>query len=154
MLFRSVLRHKPDGVFLSNGPGDPAATGVYAVPTIKALIASGVPIFGICLGHQMLAIALGARTEKLARGHRGANHPVKDLATATQPHVILRDMAQMSSFSLWLSYQALEQSQRTASLQAHQLVLIADQTMRPQLDQGYRAITASQQRQATPSQVR
>ena len=76
-----VLRHKPDGVFLSNGPGDPAATGVYAVPTIKALIASGVPIFGICLGHQMLAIALGARTEKLARGHRGANHPVKDLAT-------------------------------------------------------------------------
>ena len=76
-----VLRHKPDGIFLSNGPGDPAATGVYAVPTIRALVASGTPLFGICLGHQMLALALGARTEKMHRGHRGANHPVKDLAT-------------------------------------------------------------------------
>jgi len=76
-----VLRHKPDGVFLSNGPGDPAATGVYAVPTIQGLLASGKPVFGICLGHQMLALALGGRTEKMARGHRGANHPVKDLAT-------------------------------------------------------------------------
>jgi carbamoyl-phosphate synthase small subunit len=76
-----VLRHKPDGIFLSNGPGDPAATGVYAVPTIKALIDSGKPVFGICLGHQMLALALGGRTEKMARGHRGANHPVKDLET-------------------------------------------------------------------------
>jgi carbamoyl-phosphate synthase small subunit len=76
-----VLRHKPDGVFLSNGPGDPAATGAYAVPTIKQLVASRVPLFGICLGHQMLALALGARTVKMPRGHRGANHPVKDLAT-------------------------------------------------------------------------
>ncbi|MBC8792187.1 MAG: carbamoyl phosphate synthase small subunit [Tagaea sp. CACIAM 22H2] len=76
-----VLRHKPDGVFLSNGPGDPAATGVYAVPTIKALLDKKLPIFGICLGHQMMALALGAKTTKLPRGHRGANHPVKDLDT-------------------------------------------------------------------------
>ena len=76
-----VMRHKPDGVFLSNGPGDPAATGEYAVPTIQGLIETGVPMFGICLGHQMLALALGARTEKMHQGHRGANHPVKDLAT-------------------------------------------------------------------------
>ena len=76
-----VLRHEPDGVFLSNGPGDPAATGTYAVPTIQGVLAAGVPIFGICLGHQMLALALGARTEKMHFGHRGANHPVKDLET-------------------------------------------------------------------------
>jgi len=76
-----VMRHKPDGVFLSNGPGDPAATGEYAVPTIRALLDTGVPMFGICLGHQMLSLALGARTTKMERGHRGANHPVKDLAT-------------------------------------------------------------------------
>jgi carbamoyl-phosphate synthase small subunit len=76
-----ILRHKPDGVFLSNGPGDPAATGVYAVPAIKGVLASGTPVFGICLGHQLLALALGGRTEKLARGHRGANHPVKDIST-------------------------------------------------------------------------
>ena len=76
-----VLRHQPDGVFLSNGPGDPAATGTYAVPTIQGVLAAGVPIFGICLGHQMLALALGARTEKMHFGHRGANHPVKDLET-------------------------------------------------------------------------
>jgi carbamoyl-phosphate synthase small subunit len=76
-----VLRHRPDGVFLSNGPGDPAATGVYAVPVLRELIASGKPIFGICLGHQLLALALGATTRKMARGHRGANHPVKDLLT-------------------------------------------------------------------------
>ena len=76
-----VMRHKPDGVFLSNGPGDPAATGAYAVPTIRGLMDTGVPMFGICLGHQMLALALGGRTEKMPRGHRGANHPVKDLAT-------------------------------------------------------------------------
>ena len=77
-----VLRHSPDGVFLSNGPGDPAATGEYAVPAIKGVLASGVPLFGICLGHQMLALALGARTAKMHFGHRGANHPVKDLSTA------------------------------------------------------------------------
>ncbi len=76
-----VLSHKPDGVFLSNGPGDPAATGTYAVPTIRGLLDRGLPMFGICLGHQMLSLALGGRTEKMPRGHRGANHPVKDLAT-------------------------------------------------------------------------
>jgi len=76
-----VLRHKPDGIFLSNGPGDPAATGQYAVPMLKELIPNGTPIFGICLGHQLLALALGGKTEKMATGHRGANHPVKDLAT-------------------------------------------------------------------------
>ena len=76
-----ILRHQPDGIFLSNGPGDPAATGDYAVPVLRELIATGTPIFGICLGHQMLALALGGRTRKMDTGHRGANHPVKDLAT-------------------------------------------------------------------------
>jgi len=72
---------KPDGVFLSNGPGDPAATGEYAVPVIRALIDAGLPTFGICLGHQMLGIAVGGRTMKMHQGHHGANHPVKDLTT-------------------------------------------------------------------------
>jgi carbamoyl-phosphate synthase small subunit len=76
-----ILRHAPDGVFLSNGPGDPAATGIYAVPAIQGVMAAGVPVFGICLGHQLLALALGGRTYKLDRGHRGANQPVQDLAT-------------------------------------------------------------------------
>jgi len=76
-----ILRHNPDGVFLSNGPGDPAATAAYAVPAIRGVMEAGIPIFGICLGHQLLAHALGAKTYKLARGHRGANQPVKDLAT-------------------------------------------------------------------------
>ena len=76
-----VLRHRPDGIFLSNGPGDPSATGLYAVPVIRQLLKFGVPIFGICLGHQLLALALGARTEKMHLGHRGANHPVKNLET-------------------------------------------------------------------------
>ncbi len=76
-----ILRRRPDGVFLSNGPGDPAATGAYAVPIVKELLVSGVPIFGICLGHQILALALGAKTGKMHLGHRGANHPVKDLAS-------------------------------------------------------------------------
>jgi carbamoyl-phosphate synthase small subunit len=76
-----IMAHRPDGVFLSNGPGDPAATGVYAVPMVQALLQSGLPIFGICLGHQILALALGASTRKMHLGHRGANHPVKDLAT-------------------------------------------------------------------------
>ncbi|CAN7244581.1 glutamine-hydrolyzing carbamoyl-phosphate synthase small subunit [Phenylobacterium sp. LjRoot219] len=76
-----VLARKPDGVLLSNGPGDPAATGEYAVPEIKKLVESGVPVFGICLGHQMLSLALGAKTAKMEQGHHGANHPVKDLTT-------------------------------------------------------------------------
>jgi carbamoyl-phosphate synthase small subunit len=76
-----VLGCEPDGVFLSNGPGDPAATGEYAVPMIRGVLKSGKPVFGICLGHQMLALALGAKTEKMHHGHRGANHPVKDLKT-------------------------------------------------------------------------
>ena len=76
-----VLSKKPDGVFLSNGPGDPAATGKYSVPTIKAVVDSGVPTFGICLGHQMLGLALGGKTEKMRQGHHGANHPVKDFTT-------------------------------------------------------------------------
>lgn len=76
-----VLDRKPDGVFLSNGPGDPAATGKYAVPQIKKLVDSGLPVFGICLGHQMLGLALGATTTKMHQGHHGANHPVKDYTT-------------------------------------------------------------------------
>jgi carbamoyl-phosphate synthase small subunit len=76
-----VLGLRPDGVFLSNGPGDPAATGDYAVAVIRKLLESGVAMFGICLGHQMLALALGAKTRKMHQGHRGANHPVKDLET-------------------------------------------------------------------------
>ncbi len=76
-----VLAMNPAGIFLSNGPGDPAATGTYAVPEIRKLVASGKPVFGICLGHQMLAIALGAKTMKMHQGHHGANHPVKDYTT-------------------------------------------------------------------------
>ena len=76
-----VLAHNPDGVFLSNGPGDPAATGEYAVPMIKGVLEKDIPVFGICLGHQMLALALGAKTIKMNHGHHGANHPVKDLDT-------------------------------------------------------------------------
>ncbi len=76
-----ILERKPDGVFLSNGPGDPAATGHYAVPVIKMLVESGLPVFGICLGHQLLALALGAKTRKMHQGHHGANHPVKDFTT-------------------------------------------------------------------------
>ncbi len=76
-----ILAHKPDGVFLSNGPGDPEATGEYAVPAIRGVIDAGVPTFGICLGHQMLGLALGGKTLKMHQGHHGANHPVKDLTT-------------------------------------------------------------------------
>jgi carbamoyl-phosphate synthase small subunit len=76
-----ILELKPDGVFLSNGPGDPAATGAYAVPVIQKVIASGTPTFGICLGHQMLGIAVGGKTMKMHQGHHGANHPVKDMTT-------------------------------------------------------------------------
>ena len=76
-----ILRHKPDGVFLSNGPGDPAATTHYSVPAIKAVLDARVPMFGICLGHQILALTLGGKTRKMERGHRGGNQPVKDLTT-------------------------------------------------------------------------
>ena len=77
----TILAMKPDGVFLSNGPGDPAATGSYAANQISTIIDSGLPVFGICIGHQLMALAMGASTKKMERGHRGANHPVKDLAT-------------------------------------------------------------------------
>ena len=76
-----ILRHEPDGIFLSNGPGDPAATGEYAVPVLKELLETGTPMFGICLGHQLLSLAVGGTTTKMTNGHRGANHPVKDLET-------------------------------------------------------------------------
>ncbi len=74
-----ILKLRPDGIFLSNGPGDPAATGKYAIPIIKKLIKNGLPVFGICLGHQLLGLTLGAKTKKMNLGHRGANHPVKNL---------------------------------------------------------------------------
>jgi len=76
-----VIRHRPHGVILSNGPGDPAATGEYAIPMIRGLIDKQLPLFGICLGHQMLGLALGGKTRKMSQGHHGANHPVKDLET-------------------------------------------------------------------------
>ncbi|MEH6526198.1 MAG: glutamine-hydrolyzing carbamoyl-phosphate synthase small subunit [Sneathiella sp.] len=96
--FEEITNLKPDGIFLANGPGDPAATGTYAVPVIRACVESGIPTFGICLGHQMLALALGADTMKMHQGHRGANQPVKDLTTGkveitSQNHgfVVVRD---------------------------------------------------------------
>src|SRR6185295_5468823 len=78
--FEEIMAHEPDGFFLSNGPGDPAATGEYAVPVIQAMLETRKPLFGICLGHQMLALAVGGKTSKMFQGHRGANHPVKRLA--------------------------------------------------------------------------
>jgi carbamoyl-phosphate synthase small subunit len=95
-----IMRHEPDGIFLSNGPGDPAATGEYAVPVLRELIATGRPIFGICLGHQMLALALGGTTRKMDKGHRGANHPVKDNVTGkveitSQNHGFVVDLASL-----------------------------------------------------------
>jgi carbamoyl-phosphate synthase small subunit len=78
-----VLAHEPDGIVLSNGPGDPAATAEYAAPVIRQIIASGTPTFGICLGHQLLALALGGTTRKMDQGHHGANHPVKELANGS-----------------------------------------------------------------------
>ena len=78
--FDDIMAHNPDGLFLSNGPGDPAATGEYAVPVIRQWLETGKPLFGICLGHQMLGLAVGAKTVKMFQGHRGANHPVKRLA--------------------------------------------------------------------------
>ena len=79
MSSENILKYKPHGIFLSNGPGDPAATGKYAIPLIKKLINKNIPIFGICLGHQLLGLALNAKTKKMKLGHRGANHPVKNL---------------------------------------------------------------------------
>jgi carbamoyl-phosphate synthase small subunit len=78
--FEEIEAMEPDGYFLSNGPGDPAATGEYAVPVIRRMLDTGKPLFGICLGHQLLALAVGARTTKMFQGHRGANHPVKRLS--------------------------------------------------------------------------
>jgi carbamoyl-phosphate synthase small subunit len=77
--FEDIMAHTPDGLFLSNGPGDPAATGIYAVPVIRQWLDTKKPLFGICLGHQMLGLAVGAKTEKMHQGHRGANHPVQRL---------------------------------------------------------------------------
>ncbi|HET7334337.1 MAG TPA: glutamine-hydrolyzing carbamoyl-phosphate synthase small subunit [Rhizomicrobium sp.] len=79
--YETIRRLEPHGVLLSNGPGDPVATGEYAIPVIKNLLETNIPVFGICLGHQMMALALGAKTRKMAQGHHGANHPVKDLST-------------------------------------------------------------------------
>tara|TARA_B100000401_G_scaffold437703_1_gene383939 strand:+ start:1072 stop:2250 length:1179 start_codon:yes stop_codon:yes gene_type:complete len=78
---KDILEYNPDGIFLSNGPGDPKATGRYAIPIIKELVKSNIPIFGICLGHQIISLAFGAKTKKMFQGHRGANHPVKNLIT-------------------------------------------------------------------------
>lgn len=79
--FEEIIKHNPNGVFLSNGPGDPAETGKYAIPTIQKIIEKNIPLFGICLGHQLLALSMGATTSKMHQGHRGANHPVQDLKT-------------------------------------------------------------------------
>jgi len=81
--FEKIMSINPDGIFLSNGPGDPFATGKYVIPVIKKLINTKIPIFGICLGHQILSLALGAKTKKMFQGHRGANHPVKNLSSGT-----------------------------------------------------------------------
>jgi len=106
-----ILRHDPDGVFLSNGPGDPAATGTYAIPTVQAVIDKGIPLFGICLGYQIMALALGAKTEKMHHGHRGANHPVKDLETGkveitSQNHGFMVDPATLPG-NVVLTHQSL-----------------------------------------------
>ena len=79
--FDEIMKHQPDGVFLSNGPGDPAETGKYAIPVIQEILKNNIPLFGICLGHQLLALAIGAKTSKMHQGHRGANHPVQNLLT-------------------------------------------------------------------------
>ncbi|MEO7679629.1 MAG: gamma-glutamyl-gamma-aminobutyrate hydrolase family protein, partial [Sphingomonas sp.] len=81
--FEEIMALSPDGIFLSNGPGDPSATAAYAVPVIRQLLEANIPLFGICLGHQLLALAVGGRTTKMFQGHRGANHPVKRLADGT-----------------------------------------------------------------------
>ncbi len=107
-----ILAYKPDGIFLSNGPGDPAATGEYAIPVIQSLLNSDIPLFGICLGYQMMALAIGAKTRKMHQGHRGANHPVMDYNTGkveitSMNHGFmvdkdsLPDMAKVSHISLF-----------------------------------------------------
>ena len=85
--FDEIMAHDPDGFFLSNGPGDPAATGKYAVPVIRQMLETKKPLFGICLGHQMLALAVGGRTSKMFQGHRGANHPVKRLSDESKVEI-------------------------------------------------------------------
>lgn len=94
--FDEIMAKKPDGVFLSNGPGDPAATGEYAVPVIKALLDADMPLFGICLGHQMLALAAGAKTVKMHQGHRGANHPVQRVGDTWEAS---RDLVEITSMN-------------------------------------------------------
>ncbi|MDX2082709.1 MAG: glutamine-hydrolyzing carbamoyl-phosphate synthase small subunit [Rickettsiales bacterium] len=79
--YEEIIKHNPSGVFLSNGPGDPSATGEYAIPLIQKVLENKIPLFGICLGHQLLALAIGAKTKKMEQGHRGANHPVQNLKT-------------------------------------------------------------------------
>jgi carbamoyl-phosphate synthase small subunit len=106
-----ILQQKPDGVFLSNGPGDPAETGKYAVPMIQKIVDSNIPLFGICLGHQLLALAMGAKTSKMHQGHRGANHPVQDLKTkkverTSQNHGFCVDEATLPS-SLEITHRSL-----------------------------------------------
>ena len=127
-----IMAMCPDGVFLSNGPGDPAATATYAGPEIASLIDAGMPIFGICIGHQLMALAMGAKTHKMGRGHRGANHPVKDLATGkieitSQNHGFvvdpdsLPDMLEVSHISLFdQSIEGLQHKDKPAfSVQYH-----------------------------------
>ncbi len=79
--FKDIMKYNPSGVFLSNGPGDPSETAKYAIPVIKEIIDNDIPVFGICLGHQLLSLAMGAKTIKMEQGHRGGNHPVQDLRT-------------------------------------------------------------------------
>ena len=106
-----ILCHDPDGVFLSNGPGDPAATGTYAIPVVQAIVRKNIPTFGICLGYQILALALGAATKKMHHGHRGANHPVKDLETGkveitSQNHGFMVDLESLPD-NLVLTHKSL-----------------------------------------------
>lgn len=106
-----ILQYDPEGVFLSNGPGDPAATGKYAIPVVQAVIEKNIPTFGICLGYQILALALGAKTEKMHHGHRGANHPVKDLETGkveitSQNHGFMVDIGTLPD-NVLLTHQSL-----------------------------------------------
>ena len=106
-----ILCHDPDGVFLSNGPGDPAATGTYAIPVVQAIVGKNIPTFGICLGYQILALALGAATKKMHHGHRGANHPVKDLETGkveitSQNHGFMVDLESLPD-NLVLTHKSL-----------------------------------------------